>query len=290
VFRRAFTLVELLVTIGIIAVLVSLLLPTLARARQSAVATQCASNLRQLGDAWMMYANAHNGACVPGHPRTLPDPSNNLYGVGNGDAYRPRWFALLGGGAKIAPFDRPSADPLMMDTLTVTNPVFLCPSVPEWNNSRNYPYGYNHRFLGDMRRRAGRYVNFPVKISKIRGAETVMAADCMGTASGIPQSLRTPYRADGVVDPSALGNKAWALDPPRLTDATLSPEKRTAADPRHMNAANVVYCDGHVERLSLRDLGYLPNDDGSVAASGAGAHNRLFSGTGGDDDPPSVDY
>jgi prepilin-type N-terminal cleavage/methylation domain-containing protein/prepilin-type processing-associated H-X9-DG protein len=63
--RRAFTLVELLVVIGIIAVLVAILLPALNRAREAAKATQCLSNLRQLGQATMMFA-AENRGWMPG--------------------------------------------------------------------------------------------------------------------------------------------------------------------------------------------------------------------------------
>src|SRR5438046_473261 len=60
-YRRAFTLVELLVVIGIIAVLISILIPTLAGVRRQANVVQCGSNMRQLAAAMIMYVQDNKG-------------------------------------------------------------------------------------------------------------------------------------------------------------------------------------------------------------------------------------
>jgi type II secretory pathway pseudopilin PulG len=71
----AFTLVELLVVIGIIAVLISILIPALTRARQSAVSVQCMSNMKQVGQAALIYATNFKGWYPPG--QTAADTMGN---------------------------------------------------------------------------------------------------------------------------------------------------------------------------------------------------------------------
>src|SRR5438477_3885203 len=67
---RAFTLIEILVVIGIIAILLGILLPAVEKARHKGYIDACASNLRQLGAAITIYSNENHGH----YPRTLYTP------------------------------------------------------------------------------------------------------------------------------------------------------------------------------------------------------------------------
>jgi len=298
--RWGFTLIELLVVAAITSLLMAILLPSLQMARRSARTVTCASNLRQLGIGWTMYADQNDGSVVPGRPGKFADATRNIYSVGNGLQYRPRWFVTMGAETGFFAYDQPSTDPADDNRKLIDgNKVFLDPEQPDRINNRNYAYGYNFQFLGNTRfkgnQEARGFIHFPVKVDPLHGAMTVLAADGLGTAAGKPTNVRTDYRVDGSGDVFAIGNHAWSLDPPRLTatadycdDANRAPEHRSAPEMRHNGKANVLWCDGHVATATYQSLDYVENGDGSIAASDERSTNRFFSGSGRDDDPPAI--
>ena len=91
--NRAFTLVELLVVIGIIAILVAILLPTLSRAREAANRTACLSNVRELGNAFRLYAAQNKDAMPIGCVGAVDSPTT----AEKQFSYVVNWNPLSGG-------------------------------------------------------------------------------------------------------------------------------------------------------------------------------------------------
>jgi prepilin-type N-terminal cleavage/methylation domain-containing protein/prepilin-type processing-associated H-X9-DG protein len=133
-FCRAFTLVELLVVIGIIALLISVLLPALNRARQQAQLVQCQSNLRQIGQAIIMYAGDNQGSLPFGYwdGTAIPgtDTQNTLCTPATQGNYATFWSLL------IQPYVGKAGNTwnwnggTMGGVQSSVRQVFLCPSAP----------------------------------------------------------------------------------------------------------------------------------------------------------------
>jgi len=136
--RKGFTLVELLVVIGIIALLISILMPTLGRAREQANWVKCLSNMRQLGQAFIMYTGSNKGR--------FPLPAAS--GAAEDWIY---WEDMPVGANATTHNDRPLERSAIAPYLggTVSPEVFRCPS-DDINSRRpgsNYRFSYSANYL-----------------------------------------------------------------------------------------------------------------------------------------------
>lgn len=217
--QRAFTLVELLVTLAIIATLAALLLPTLSRSKDSAQRIKCVSNLRQLGLATQLYWDDHQGRCF--HFRT----SAELF-----------WFGWIGDG----PEGTRRFDPAqgVLHPYLLGRGVEICPSlnysISQFKlkaTTAAYGYGYNLHLSVSTNKP-------PFKISSLRNpSQTGVFADAA--------------QVNTFQSPASRAN-------PMLEEFYYVSTNRNEATAhfRHGQRANAVFADGHVnaERMAAGSL------------------------------------
>ncbi len=141
---RAFSIVELLVTIAIVAILISILLPVLGTTRSAAQQSVCASNQRQLLLGWTLYAHDYNDKAMP-----LAYTSPALIGTGD----RLYWWGADGSATGRLDHARGFISPYL-DATTNEHSVYECPSQPDGSYRKQGPtqqftstYGYNGYYL-----------------------------------------------------------------------------------------------------------------------------------------------
>ena len=217
--RAAFTLVELLVVIGIIAVLISILLPALSAARKAAMSVQCMSNIRQLLTGCAMYANENQGH--------WPAGSDDGYWLGPNNH---RWHGARASNAEAFDFN---LDPSPLKRYLQAGKVKVCPAwgdnVPSGYETGCGGYGYNYGYIGGSMYALGRWdawgYQTTAKVTQIKKtAEKIAFADSAA-----------PYNG-------ALVESSF-LEPPDGGGWPLSPTIHF----RHNNRyASIGWADGHV--------------------------------------------
>ncbi|HVT88214.1 MAG TPA: type II secretion system protein [Tepidisphaeraceae bacterium] len=218
---RAFTLVELLAVIGIIAVLVSLLLPALGRARESANRTACLSNLRQLGMAFQLYVQDNNG--------TYPNAANGV----RSDADWIYWQA-----------DRDPSQSRIAPYLAkqFNDRYFLCPS----DDASSHPGPEAYRYSYTLNARIG-------------GAHKT-TTDYLPEFPPIKQNkILRPSQKILMIDESSAGidDGAWAVFSLEVTDGRdhnmLSNRHDKMAEKigdSHLGRRNATFVDGHADFIN----------------------------------------
>ncbi len=226
--KKSFTLVELLVVIGIISLLIGLLLPALNSAREQSKSVQCLSNLRQLSIAAHNYIITNHGL----YPLAYYTDAN---GFQEWDFNRYK----IAGVTKMIP------GTLWMGKTDVR--VQQCPSFDGKSNTPFDPYtGYNYNtsYIGGEQM-SSTTIRPPAKATHVRQPSLTALFGDGELRTGANKFMRAPFYVPG--------------------ESALVPHTAGTQGFRHRRKTNVAFCDGHAESLGNRYTNKDPLDPGVVA-------------------------
>ena len=244
-----FTLIELLVVIGVIAILLGILMPAMARAREQAKTVTCQSNLRQIGIATYLYAQAFQGYIVPA---TVLKPDHS--------AYIESWASILTAQKfLVAPKitganDRPSDDPS----------VFRCPNgINDFVNAYYFNTPQDGMGAGAWRcyseQLGGAYIDTWYGVNASTGISTNNPLDADGSnlpATVVPQGtgpIWRDYRLNKLSQVKRASELVFIFDGMFMNHTNVNPN-RVAARHNKSTVTNILFFDGHVEGALNKSL------------------------------------
>ncbi|HUW31714.1 MAG TPA: prepilin-type N-terminal cleavage/methylation domain-containing protein [Planctomycetota bacterium] len=241
-----FSLIEMLIVMGITGILAGLLIPVLSQARATARDTKCVSNLKGIGTALMLYVQRNDDflpACGP--DGTDPDM---------GDAYDAWYRALLPYVQNWAAYSCPSKNPSVLDIPDVESAPGETPSADA--KYHEVHYGMNFQFLGldpDFDLMGG-----TVQVDNIASPSRILFIADGGTFKN--KDMNPNEEApDSIID--------GALHFP--DDSGDIPTGKATISPRHNGNTIVLFLDGHVERLNTKEVLSKKRDDSDCIYVGA---------------------
>jgi len=227
---RAFTLIELLTVIAIIGILAAILIPVVGRVRESARASKCVSNLRQMGQGIHMYAAEHGGNAPPAEDQ-------NAHERGTGNSGGSSYWSTFHGSIWPYLFEVRSLDSNAIRNNAREPNIFQCPTLYSAHPNPSSTPG--DMFYSGTSFTDGHQYSYAMSAHAAPGEDRYSSVNL--------DSLEMSTRTVAVVE-----SHFWYIDRVRYDQWGLVP---------HSEGANFLFFDGHVERVNRSQIPSISEKD-----------------------------